>query len=316
MIYTFRPLKESDITSLVALFKNAFNIDISINYLKGKFSFYANLKKHFSFIAIDETNTIVGLYAIFPYYVCSNNKTILAGQVGDIMIHKNHRKSPNLFQTLANKAHENAKQEGMAFIFTYIYGKKGSYPLFSRLLGFSDSENYIGYNIKIHTFPISNTSSKVKFIKPFYGLYYKFLKFIVFRVNKKDGFQNIYNNKPGIIKDMEFFKYKNEYSDAEVWEVNKVRFFIKMNKDGSLGIGDVDSGPPERIKSALNRIKLFAFFAGIRILQFEMTKNHILSNLLSKKHSMIQTRHLLHLDFADNIDVSKIIFTFSELDTF
>ena len=314
--YTFELLNDQNIEDLPVLFKNAFNEDRSADNVKSKYDSSKTGGNNFTFIAYDSNNNPSGLYAIFPVYINYNNENILAGQVGDILIHSDHKKSFNLFSKLANHAHDYAKINGVKLLFSFVCGMNGSYPALIRYIDFIDDECYNGYNLKINTLPFSSFSKRYSFINFFFKSYFLALKKLFFK--NKDSFlhfsKNVEYNE--IEKNNDFIKYKQTYSNCEILEIKGVRFLIKLNKDGSLGIGDVDKCSVLEIKSAIKKIKKIAFFMGVRIVQFEVSKGHILDQILSSDYSVVNERRLIYLTLDENIDGSSVKFTYSDLDTF
>ncbi len=314
--YTFELLNDNNIKDLPSLFKNAFNEVRSIESIKSKYDSSKTGGNNFTFIAYDSNNNPGGLYAIFPVYINYNNEKILAGQVGDILIHSDHKKSFNLFSKLASHSHDYAKNNGIKLLYAFVYGDKGSYPLFVRYLDFIDNECFKGYCVKINTLPLSSLAKRYPAVNFFYKPYFLFLHKLFFK--KQNYFLNFKKemNYNEIEKDNDYIKYKSSYSSSEVLEIGSVRFFIKLNKDGSIGIGDVDKCSIIEISSSIKKLKIIAFLMGVRILQFEMSKDHILDQILCSQYNAINERRLLYLPLDENINGETIKFTYCDLDTF
>lgn len=119
-----------------------------------------------------------------------------------------------------------------------------------------------------------------------------------------------------IIKDNSFISYKKGYSSIQVLSTKNVRFLLKINKDGSLAVGDVDKLTFLEIKKGIKHLKVICFLLGIRIMQFEMTEGHILDEVLKNFADHNQNRRFLFLKLDDTIDIQYFKFTYSELDTF
>ena len=316
MEYRFELINEHNIKDLPSLFKDAFQEDYSLKYLQGKFNSLHEGGELFSFVAYDLNNSIAGLYAIFPMFITQDQNRILAGQVGDIMIHSEHRKSRDLFFTLANHAHNYAKEKGMKCIFAFVYGINGSYPLFTRYLDFQDDEKFVGYNLKVKTVPMSKYSKKYRLVGLTYQFYFSLIKAIMVKKRNEFLFFDKDMGYPEIHKDENFISYKLGYSNCEIWEVNRVRFLVKVNRDGSLGIGDVDNCSSDEVSKAISKMKNIAFWMGVRILQFEVSENHFIDQILSQKETRIHNRHLLYLNLDEKFPGDKVKYTFSELDTY
>jgi hypothetical protein len=315
--YEFVLLNELNIIDLCLLYKDAFNEDRTIEEIEGKFnaSILGCFDKY-TFIAYDSNKSPAGLYAIFPFYTKYKGESILIGQVGDILIHSKHRKQHDLFFKLASHSHEYAKSRGVKFIFSFVFGLKGSYPILTRYFDFMDTNTYKGYNIKINTFPLSKWSKKYRIFNFLYKPYQRIITSIMF--NEHEGFTKLEEemNYGEIIKDNSFISYKKGYSRIQVLSTQNVRFLLKINKDGSLGVGDVDKLSLLEIKKGIKHLKVICFLLGIRIMQFEMTEGHVLDEALKHFGQFNQNRRLLLLKFDPSINLQDFKFTYSELDTF
>jgi hypothetical protein len=315
--YRYELLNEINIKDLPLLYKNAFNENRTLNEIKGKFnSSRMDCTEWFTFIAYDSKNSPAGLYAIFPFLISYNGEQILTGQVGDILIHSEHRKQRDLFYNLANHTHEYAKSKGIKFVFAFVFGTKGSYPLLTRYLDFIDNEMYRGYIMKINTLPISYWTKKYKLLLFLYKPYFNLVKKLF--LSKHKSFLNTHLDigYGQIEKTEKFISYKKGFSNCEILEVNGVRFLIKINEDGSMGVGDVDKLSQKEILKGIQRLKYISFILGIRVIQFEMSEGHILDKILKNKTESNQNRRLLLLKLDQTINIDNFKFTYSELDTF
>ena len=315
--FRFELLNDQNIFDLSFLFKDAFNEDRSLEQIKGKYSNKLSNGVNFSFIAYDSNNLPAGLYSLFPVSVRMGGEEILATQVGDIIIHSNYRKNNhNLFAKLSTYAHKHAENNGVKFVFGFVFGTNGSYPVFVRYLDFIDEEKYNGYNLKIPTLPLSNLSKKNFIFKQLYRPYFNLLNMLL--LNEKDTFllQDHDFGYGEIIKDINYIQYKKGFSVCKVVEIKKVRFLIKINKDGSLGVGDVDKNNPIEVFKAIKRLKLIAFLLGIRIIQFEVSEGHFIDKILSEIDTPVHNRRQIYVDFDEKYSGSKVKFTFADLDTY
>ena len=89
--YRFERLSDNNLKDLVLLFKNAFNKDFSIEFIKKKYATEGYGLKYVGFIAYATDNTPAAYYGIFPTKVRYNNKEYLCAQSGDTMTHSDHR---------------------------------------------------------------------------------------------------------------------------------------------------------------------------------------------------------------------------------
>lgn len=312
--YRFERLDANNIEDLKVLYKDAFDEDRTIEYTRNKFNTTKLGGQYFAFIAYDNNNFPAAFYALFPVEVTMNNQKYLSGQVADLMTHSLHRKK-GLFLKLANHTHEFAKNQGMKFVFTFQYGTEGAYSGFIKLK-FIDKECINGYYIKIHTFPLNRFAKRYKLLNVFYQPYFNLVEKLFFKKVNYFKYYNKDTNYGEILKENNFIDYKYGYSNCKIFEINNVRYLLKIKPDGSLAIGDIDKNNSEEIIKSLNKLKRVAFWLGIRIIQFEVSKGHLIDDVLSKYYSANNKFHVLFLNLDENFSGNLVKFTYADIDTY
>ena len=313
--YRFERLSESNIEDLKILYKDAFNENRSTEYTNSKFNTQELGGKFFAFIAYDRQNFPSAFYALFPFQLVLEGKKHFGGQIADLMTHSSHRRK-GLYYKLANHTHNFAKENGMEFIIGVSYGmNNGTYEGLKKL-NFTDPENFGGYHLKIKTLPVNRYSQKSSILNKIYRPYFNFIKKLFFK--KVDYFK--YTQKETqygeIIKDEKYINYKYGYSTCMILEIGKVRFLCKIKPDGSLAIGDIDKNNELDIHKAIKKLKRIAFWLGIRIIQFEVSKGHLIDKVLSSKYSSVDKYRVLYYNLNENFPGDKIKYTLADIDTF
>lgn len=312
--YRFERLNDNNIEDLKILYKDAFDEDRSSEYTRNKFNTKQLGANHIAFIAYDSNNSPAAFYALFPAQVTLDNKSFLAGQVADLMTHSAHRRK-GLFLKLANHTHDFAKNNGMKFIFTFQYGTDGPYGGFINL-NFTDTNSFNGYYLKLQTFPLNRFAKKIKLLSLFYQPYFRLIKTLFLKKATFFSYPDKNLNYAEISKNEHFIDYKYSYSDCEMIEIGNVKFLFKIKPDGSIAIGDVDKNDPEEIDRAIKKLKRVAFLLGIRIIQFEASKGHLIDQVLSKKYQAVNKFHALYYNLDENFSGDQVRFTYADIDTY
>ncbi len=310
--YRFERLNEKNIIDLLPLYLDAFHEVRSIDIVRAKFDTASFGAKNWAFIAYANDNTAAALYALFPVIITKNEREILAGQVGDLMTHSNHRRK-GLYITLADMTHQLARLEGVELIFTVPYGENASYQGFMNRLNFIHTHNLNGYYFKVNAFPTFLFTSKSHFINQ---IYLAFAKQILSRL-----FSIVYSFKNDLVSDYaevirsnSFFDYKKKYSQTYVMQIDNVAVWFKIDK-GSLKVGDIEKKSNKNFENILIGLKWVAFALGIRIIQFEASPDTYLDKLLQKIATPICNYRVCLLNFS-NLSDTDFKFTFADLDNF
>lgn len=313
--YRLERLNEINIKDLKVLYQTAYAENRAHEYTRRKFETGRIGGANFAFLAYDKNNVLAGFYALFPVEITINRGKALAGQVADPMIHPLHRNT-GLFFKLVDHTHQFAASRGMKLIFSFLYGTDGLYPVFLRYFDFVEKESLNGYYIKVPTLPIYRHIQRNKFFRFIYKVYYKLVTKMFI---KEGGYFKLFNSNveyDEIVKDENFINYKCGYSSCKVWELKNVKLLVKINPNGSIGVGDVDKNPPEEIKRAIARLKVISFLLGIRFIHIEASHGHILDKILSARYPGIKNRYVLYLKLDEKIEIDSVKFTFADIDTF
>lgn len=311
--YIFKRLDESLMHLLPPLYKDAMEMEITVDQVMKKFDTadYSG-KKNIAFVAIDkETKSIAAMYAIFPAIIRYNNEDILCGQVGDLMTHSLHRRK-GLFLILAEQTHIVAKEEGLKLIFTFPYGENKSYQGFIHRLGFFHKECLNSYVISVKTIPLCRILKKTSPTAAIYDFYIKIVKLFY---DQQQSFEEQNESKNGhILKNKAFFKFKYSYSSGNIIRIKKHLVWYKFTKFGSASVGDISEySDPEKI---IARLKRFCFLCGIRAIHFETSPGTDLDLYLQSKYAFSNKYNICMLKIDNNVPCENLKFVFGDLDNF
>jgi len=311
--YCYKRISDDLISKLVPLYKNALDMELSKERIKNKFDTcqYSG-KKYIAFLALDENEEAVALYAIFPAVIHCNGSNYICGQVGDLMTHSEHRRK-GLFIKLAELTHELAKNEGIKLIFTFPFGHNASYKGFVEHLGFFHAESMRSYVIKVNTFPLCRLSYKNNLGIYIYNLYVKSI--MRFFYSRKYSFDKNFQYKNGyVVKDENFFDYKFSYSPGFLIRLSGMSGWIKFTKFGSVSVGDFEQYT--NLGKDILQLKRFCFWTGIRAIQIETSHGTELDIFLKDKYLFLNNYHVCMLKLDSDIPFEKFKFVFGDMDNF
>ena len=311
--YIFKRLDESLMHLLPPLYKDALDVEITVDQVVKKFDTadYSG-KKNISFVAIDEdTNMIAAIYPVFPAIIRYNNEDILCGQVGDLMTHSLHRRK-GLFLKLAELTHQLAKEEGLKLIFTFTYGENTAFQGFIQRLGFFHKECLNSYKLPVGTIPLCRILKKTSATAALYELYLKTLFALFYHRQRSFDLQCSKNGY--LLKNKAFFDYKLSYSAGHIIRFYESFIWFKLTKYGSASVGDIaDDTDPGKI---IDRFKRFCFLAGIRAIQIETSADTALDIYLRSGNTFSNDYHLSMLKIDNDVPCENFKFVFGDLDNF
>ncbi len=312
--YRIERLNDENIHDLIPLYKDAFNEDRTVSLIKAKFNTKSIGGEYYSFIAYSKDNIAAAFYALFPVEITSNKAKYLCAQVGDLMTHSSHRRK-GLFYKLAIHTHEFAKKNGVSFIFTFPYDDATSYKGFINKLNFIHSQNLNGFYIKTNTLPLFRWSGKFKFSKYLYSKYVKFIQKIA--LPKTNLFNYLRSPETAeIIRNEAFLDYKSGYSSIRISKLNDIGIIYKIKPDGTFAIGDIEKKGEKEVVKLIKKLKTINFFLGIRIIQIEVSSNHYLDQILSKRYVKENHFRLCFLLLDEAFPFDNVQFTYLDIDSF
>lgn len=310
--YRFERVNDSNIADLLPLYHNAFMRERPLELVKNKFDTGVFGAKYIAYMAYAADNTVAALYVMFPVIVEHNGRKVLAAQIGDLMTHSNHRRK-GLYLTLANITHELARKEGVELFFTVLYGENASFIGFTTRLGFTYLHPTNGYYLKVNTFPASSLMLKAKASETIYDPLVTKLLSLTHR--QKESFSNTVDTKQAlVVRSKDFFDYKYSYSPARIYQFAGVGFYLKIEL-GTIKVGDVEKVSADKFKQAMDRLKRFAFFTGMRSIQFEASPGSWLDEQLKPYGTPATNYRMCILNFS-GIDDNLIKFTFADFDNY
>lgn len=308
--YTFERISKNNLKYLVILYRDAFNLNVTIDYLGKKYGTSAFGAEYIGYVAIAQNGTPAAYYGVFPIECEYEGKRITCAQSGDTMTHSDHR-GKGLFIELAKKTYALAKESGLAFV--YGFPNKNSYPGFVNKLSWQHQEDLNLYSIKVLTLPLAKLAKKVNAFRVFYDLYIKLV--LMFYTKEVVGFPNslITEGKNAIIHDNNFFDYK-KYSNTSILKLRGKKVWVKV--DGRLWIGDIQHVSEQGFRNVISSLTTLAFLIGTNEIHFHAHPDTSYNTFMSNLGKVKSKNPIGFLDLESGIDVTSFKFQSGDFDTF
>jgi len=309
--YYIERLTNSNFDKFVELHNLVFKKNESIETLQKKYDTSFIIEKYWVCMAFEKsTRKVVASYGVVPWLFNENEKKYLAAQSGDTMTVSNHR-GKGLFGFLHAEVAALLKKQGFKFIFGFPNQK--SYPVFKNKLNWKFYGN-------LNLYPLENKKS-IPFKKLFWkfprinDLHNKFVnivfaKYETLDFNKLAVTSNILNTNKSDL----YYRYKLNTQHKFI-KVNQNYYLIKITN--RLIIGDVYLVNDEGFEKDVSIIQKLAAKCGISEVDFICSKNSSLNSAFSSIKIPVDSYPVGIFELnTSQIDYNKIVFTFSDFDTF
>ena len=312
--YRFVRISEKTLKDFKTLGKNAFGVEHTDEEIKKLFDTRAWGKDYIGYLAYSEaTNETAAFYGIYPCFAEYNGNRYLIAQSGSTMTHSEHRKK-GLFYDSAQKTFELAGDEQISFV--YGFPNMFSYRGLMKL-GWIHDGNLQSYHIIIPTFPLGYLSQKLKFLKPLYNFWFKFVT--SFWRTKSRPFKNssIEENIGGVCHDEAFLNYKNDNDHRFMIRVGGNLVWINQHQ-GNIGIGDIELIDDQKdFKKVLRTLKLICFLSGSAHLRTYVSSGGKLDRLF-RADGYIPREGLAncYLNFTSDLPLGNFKYVYADFDTF
>ncbi|MBK8368017.1 MAG: GNAT family N-acetyltransferase [Bacteroidetes bacterium] len=308
--YKIERISETNLTHLITLYKNAFGIDVSLDFLLKKYATKEFGAAYIGYLAITNDNIPAAYYGVFPIVSEFKGNKILCAQSGDTMTHSEHR-GKGLFVILAKKTYELAKQENIKFI--YGFPNQNSYPGFINKLSWKHDIDLNLYCIKVKTLPLAKAIKKIAFFQSFYMFYVNLI--CMFYKSESFGFKNSlsYESSGCVVHDYTFFNYK-KYFKTKVLKIKGKNVWLKI--DGRLWIGDIEHSTQDEFNKIMNSLKRMAFFLGTNEIHFHTNPTTKYDSYMQKLGKLKNTNPVGYLNLDSGLDMQGIKFQSGDFDTF
>jgi GNAT superfamily N-acetyltransferase len=299
-------LSAENIFNLVPLYKAAFGINISLDYLRKKYDTARFGSAHLGYISFADGNIPTAFYGVIPGVARINGRRMLAAQSADTMTDPRYRRQ-GLFHMLARTTYDLARKEGVEFV--YGFPNAASYPGFIKL-----AWTFLPEPLKL--FKMSATSFKT--ISTRIGLSSPKNQHEIKKILRSSEIpvSRLFSSDTdsGIVHDENFFNYKTYNSTYHI-DLGGCLCWVKVEQ--TLKVGLVVPSPNHNIRLFIRAIKNLAIELGCYQIIFITSKS---SRLFQFLQTVLTPADAFPVGFytlaARKIDYSSVDFEYGDIDSF
>jgi GNAT superfamily N-acetyltransferase len=309
--YNLKKLTSENVIDLISIYKNAFGIDVDIDFFKKKQQVHFLNQSYIGFIAYDKKNQAAAFYGVYPCLLSYNGKTFLGAQSGDTMTHSDHA-GKGLFTKLALETYEYCREKGFHCVFGFP--NENSFPGFIKRLGWSHFDDMIPYLIRVKCLPWIRLKNTFKFPQKMHN---RWCRFILKTKRKGIPFQSscLDSDVPVVDHSKDFFQYKT-YGENFLIKVGGKNVWLKFD-DTFLIIGDLERCKEQEFVKVMKGLKTLAFLMGLPHLRFQASSGTWGSEMFQKYGKPMEVRYPVGgINFTNEIPIEQLKFTGADNDTF
>ena len=306
--YKIARLDEDKLPDVSRLHQKIYGITPKENYFHEKYDTSYTGVMHIGFLAYDKNNEPVAFYGVIPCFIQLGNRIVPAAQSADTMTHPSHR-NKGLFTRLATLTFELCRQDGIALVFGFP-NQNSHHGLLA--LGWKVTERMERFSIPVGTFPLESLAYKFTWSRRAYGRFAK--KSLQRYFHSRHGLSNslVTSELGGVYRDEKYLQYKT-YSSSEVIQVGKGKIWYKIQNGFS--IGDMSVTEKEFVPT-IEQLKKICRRLGLTQMNFQSSPGTPLALLFGNMVSPIPSFPISFLDLGCGLDLTKLKFTFADIDIF
>jgi hypothetical protein len=294
--YKVRRLDQKGLDDVSRLFAIVYGRNSGDSHFSKKYDTIYTGIENIGYLAYDSAEKPIAFYGVIPCFIKCGDRVFLAAQSADTMTHPLFR-NKGLFTRLARLTFDLCKQAGIAFVFGFP--NQNAYHGLIKL-GWHGQQTMERFSIPIKAFPLEPISRKFPWIRRQYLLYAQ--RVVEKYFYSKQGLPNsvLTADIGGVYRDQNYLQYKT-YSSSEVIRVDRAKVWFKIQNGFSIGDIEIVDGQ-QGFESTMDHLKT--------------SPGTFLSDLFRKYYIAVPSFPILFLDLGANIDLSKLKFTFADIDVF
>lgn len=307
--YRIERLSATNIYDLIPLFKGVFGKSVSRQYVEAKYDTAYLGIQYLGHLCYDGEAPIA-YYGAMPFMIDYQGRKVLAAQSGDAMTMPGYN-GKGIFTRLGNRTDELLEREGIALV--YGWPNQNSYYGYVNKLNWLHTENMQRYEIKVLGFPLEKLSRMVPLLRPWYEKRAQRL-LAGYASSKKQLASSVIDKEfGGTLRDEEFFSYKAFLGNV-LADVAGVTVWLKA--DTRLLIGDMQLTDEAAMLQAETALKTLARKLGVPAIIFQVSPGAPLDTWFSKRYQPVESWAIGYKNYAGDIPLEKLRFTYGDLDTF
>ena len=271
-MFIYKPFSEIVVDDLVYLFE----LDgkkVSKEYLLNKY-LYSLTDKTANFlgcIAYDNLGQPAAFVGGMPCLIKENNSVLKSVQIGDVITNPLYR-GKGLFVSTALYFFEHLRVN-TSYDLIFAFPNEKSSPGFFNKMGWHKGSNFQLLNYTINMFNFYGLFHKFKFITPIYHFYTFLILKLVLRCNENNAGTTISNFH--LVKNIDFLKYKERYSDSAFIKLFGNHYFIKFLDGLQIDFVKVNS-----VKTLQRDLRILSLLFGVKKFATFLTANSTVKDVL------------------------------------
>lgn len=304
--FIFRKFEPKDFPALVIIFQKAFGKKVTIDYLKRKYDSTSLGIDSISAIAFDG-DIPIGVYGAIPQLFKDGNEEFLIAHACDSFTIPGYQKK-GVHYNLALVSYDLMRKCQIKMV--YAYHSENTYYSTKKL----DWKEHIPmerFHVSAAFIPLSKIFNKI-------GLNHVYQRFISKKLAafKCTPEQNPFEKEDKIYHNYSesFYQYKSGFYLHHCIKVNNCFFYLKV--DSIMKIGHVNFSDAETLKKGVQALIQICKSVGISEILFQTDPSSKLNEALCSIYDSKPSWLIGYLLFDESLEVNRIGFNFSELDTF
>jgi len=308
-VYKTTRLDKNRLADVAHLHTEVYGVTPAKDHFSKKYETHYTGVENIGFLAYDALGKPVAFYGVLPCLIQCGQRIVLAAQSADTMTHPDHR-NKGLFIKLARLTFDLCKEVDVKLVFGFP--NQNSYRGLEKL-GWITTEVMERFNIPVRALPIESLSSKFNWSR---AIYFSFARSLLRKhFYSRQGLANSLISAccGGIYRDEKYLQYKT-YSPSQAMQLGPCKIWYKI-QSGFI-IGDMEAATAHNFETTIDELKKICRRLGVKEIIFQTSPGTLLSDLFARNVSPAASFPVMFLDLGSDQDLTKVKFTFADLDIF
>jgi hypothetical protein len=307
--YNIARLDKARLPDLARLHKMVYWTSPANDHFQRKYDTGYTGIENIGFLAYDVAGEPVAFYGAIPCFIQSEDRIVLAAQSADTMTQTDHR-NKGLFMKLARLTFDLCKEVGIKIVFGFP--NQNSHRGLVKL-GWVTTEVMERFRIPVNVLPLESMSRRFNWIGTIYNSHIE----SVLRKHfySRQGLANslVTAGCGGIYRDEKYLRYKT-YSPSQVMQVGQCKIWYKIQS--RFVIGDMEAVTTHNFEATIDELKQICRRLCVKEIIFQTSPGTSLADLFARNVPAVASFPVMFLDLGSNLDLSKVKFTFADMDIF
>lgn len=308
--YRIAVLRGAELETVLPLFRDAFNRDFTLDWLRRKYACEREGLAGFACVALTEQGDAAGSVGLLPWAMRLGQRSEIAGQMVDVATGSAHR-GRGLFVQLAEIVGELCSQAGVGFL--YGFPNEEAYPIWTQKLGYAHIDNLLQYRLPVRTVWAERVARRASPLNRVYEPYvrrvlagYRPAASLLENSLLAEGFA-------GVDRDGPFHAYKSSFAGSRVVALAGGRVWLNVRH--GLLVGDLEASTEADLDTTAHALERLAVRLGVHHVVFQASTDTRFSSL-ARRFDVSPGLPVIYRDLGSRIPIEKLRFTFGDFDNF